>query len=230
METTGKKRSQVVRRGLWATLAVGFVLACLPAWFPWAARPVLAHFGLHFDEYHRLGMTRFSLDRVHANWETCRLKVERVECVLPATWLWRKLFAASNSAPALILSNGVLTVGTVTHSPVKAGGKNHSSGETLDEIQRIGLLLKDYVPAARLTDCAIRLPSTQLSLPAAEWQNDRLRARVQLSNSPAPLELETRIAGQRSITLSLDWAKYEAGLHGEFTRKADQWDWAGEVN
>ena len=43
-----------------ACLVLVVIALALPVWFPWVLRPVLAHFGVGFDSYERIGYTQFN--------------------------------------------------------------------------------------------------------------------------------------------------------------------------
>lgn len=234
METkvqTKVKWTRHVRKFVWATAGVLLLLlVSQPVWFPWIARPALEHIGLHYESYVRQGLSGFQLNGVTADWDPVQFQAKRIDCALPTTWLWRKFSSHAHEQPVLLVHGGILSFSTQTNPPSDDTGQIDSSGETLDEVQQIGFLLKKYVPAARLTGCAIDLPATRVLVPEAEWRGQSLQSQFRATNWAAPLQLDIRLADRQALALSLEWKAHRATLQGTFTRQSNQWDWRGQFN
>src|SRR6058998_2038679 len=73
-----------------ACLVLVVIALALPVWFPWVLRPALAHFGVGFDSYERVGYTRFALTNVRGQFANARFNSNRIVGFLPPRWLWRR--------------------------------------------------------------------------------------------------------------------------------------------
>jgi translocation and assembly module TamB len=231
MVTKQKKKHRLVRGLLWL-MGVGiFLLVLLPVWFPWVLKPVASRYGIGFAHYERIGWNRFAVSGVHGEWGGTRLDVQRVESVLPTTWLWRRFNGNTNSPQLLTLSDGHLFIGSATTNTVTtASAEQHgSAGVTLNLISQIGHTLQRILPVAELTNCMIEFASTRLSIPHADWRTGRLHGVVRIPSTSEEIELAVQLDGDSAMKLSADWGDYDAAFHGEFSRIADGWRWNGEL-
>ena len=224
-----KQWRRALRWLLWLIVAIVLALALLPVWFPWTARPVLGLFDLHYDHYDRMGYAWFSLSDVRGEWKETQLTVRQVECVLPTTWLWRKMTGGLDDTPGLIVSNAVLTVTAKTNVQPSALTKTNSTFAILNRIDRIGRHLRRYLPAAKLTNSAVNIQSTHLAVPQAEWQNNQLRAQVRPSLAPEIFELSAKLQNASSMSLSVTSDAYDTALQGILTREQNAWNFDGEL-
>ena len=219
-------------RGLWWLTAGGLLLLGLvPLWFPWVLKPVASHYGLGFAVYDRIGWTRFALTGVRGAWDGAQLQAQRVESVLPTTWLWRRFNDRTNGPPLLKLSDGLLlivasTTNTVTTTNAAASG---STDETLNQIIQIGWALRRWLPAADLTNCTLQIDSHQVSIPYAHWRAGRLEAVARLPVLRGEIELAGQVGDNLALEVSVGWAAYAAALHGGFSRSAAGWCWNSEL-
>ncbi len=214
---------------VWPIIAMVLAVVLLPVWFPWLARPVLGQFGLSYGAYERIGFTRFALNDLNGAWENADLKAARLECVLPTAWLWTRLFPDTSPRPGLILYDGLLTISAETNQPPVKAGETQSAFSTLDQIDRIAALLSRNLPAARLTNCTVVVPSARITLASAEWRSASLRASVRAEDVPGIIDLEAKFGSDRSMALSAAWDEQQAVLEGEFTRTKTNWNWTGEL-
>src|SRR5213592_3069880 len=79
-----------------ACLVVVVIGLALPVWFPWVLRPGLAHFGVGFDSYERIGYTQFALTNVRAEFPNARFTGKRIVGFLLPRWLWRRYSGGSD--------------------------------------------------------------------------------------------------------------------------------------
>lgn len=213
-------------------MGVGIVLlVLLPVWFPWVLTPTASRYGIRFAHYERIGWNRFALTGVHGEWGGTRLDAQRVESVLPTTWLWRRFNNNTNSPPLLRLSDGRLLIGGAATNAITTANRapQGSMGETLNQISRIGHTLQRILPVADLTNCIVEFASTRLSIPHADWRAGRLHGAVRIPASRGQVELAVQLNGDSAIKFAADWGDYDAALHGEFLRAATGWRWNGEL-
>ncbi len=231
METKQLKKRRRVRGLLWLTVGGIFMLVLLPVWFPWLLTPVASRYGLKFADYDRMGWTRMALTGVRGDWGGARLEVERVEAVLPTTWLWRRFNAHTNSPPLLTLSNGhLLIAGSTTNAVTTASPQPQgSAGRTLSHISRIGLILQRWLPVADLTNCTIQVAASRVSIPHADWRAGRLDGVVRIPSSRGEVALVVQMDGDSALRLVANWDAYDAALRGGFSRATEGWHWTGEL-
>jgi hypothetical protein len=84
-----------------ACVAIGVIALALPLWFPWILRPGLAHFGIRFDSYERVGYTQFALTNVRGQFGNVRFNCKRAVALLPPRWLWRRYSGDEDAQPLL---------------------------------------------------------------------------------------------------------------------------------
>ena len=182
MPRTGTKRHRLVRRLLWATVAVVLVFALLPVWFPWVLKPVLSRFHLRITNYHRTGYTRFTLGGVTGEWNNSRLNVGRIESILPNAWLWRKFTERTKGPPWIIVRDGdlVITPSSAESPRTDTAKRTESLDDALDQTARIARLLRGTLPVAELTNCSIQIASNRFAIPHADWHGGRLSGVVDL--------------------------------------------------
>src|ERR1043165_5385278 len=93
-----------------ACLLIAVVVLALPVWFPWVFRPVLAHLGVRFDSYERVGFTRFALTNVRGEIQNTRFNSQRVVGFLPSRWLWRRYSRDIDDEPLLAIAHWNLSI------------------------------------------------------------------------------------------------------------------------
>jgi hypothetical protein len=216
---------------LWLTTVGLLLLVLVPVWFPWMLTPVASHYGLGFAAYDRIGWTRFALTGVHGVWGGTRLEFQRVESVLPTTWLWRRFNSRTNGPALLTLSGGLLLIGApatkgVATPSAEAPG---STDEKLNQVSIIGRTLQRWLPAADLTNCTLQIASNRVTIPHAHWRAGRLEAAVRLPALPGEIELAGQVGDDLALEVSAGWKAYAASLLGGFSRRAEGWRWNGEL-
>lgn len=220
-----------VRSLLWLTTVGFLLLGVVPVWFPWVLTPVARHYGLRFADYDRLGWTRFALTDVQGAWDGAQLEAQRVEAVLPTTWLWRRFNERTNGPALLTLSDGWLLVGASTTNAVAAASAEApgSTDETLNQISQIGRTLQRWLPGADLTNCTLQIASNRVTIPHVQWRAGRIEAVVRLPALRGEIELAGQVGDDLALDVSARWEAHAASLHGGFSRRAEGWRWDGEV-
>src|SRR5437867_2485590 len=87
-----------------ACLVLVVIALALPVWFPWVLRPGLAHFGVGFGSYERIGYNQFALTNVRAEFPNARFDSKRIVGSLPPRWLWRRYSRGSDEEPLLTVT------------------------------------------------------------------------------------------------------------------------------
>ncbi len=154
-----------------AGLALGLVLllATLPYWLPWAARPVAAHYGASFGGYERKGYSRFVLRDVRVDHSPVRIAVEQVEADTPLLWTWRHFRRAPTVIAATRWSVEVVPRG----ERAKAGARRMGWRRLQGILQRVGGGLDRWLAAATLGAGVVRWPTGDIALEAATWRSSR---------------------------------------------------------
>ncbi|HEX5221535.1 MAG TPA: translocation/assembly module TamB domain-containing protein [Verrucomicrobiae bacterium] len=200
--------------------AIVLALVALPLWFPWLLRPVLNHYGLRYGAYERTSYSRFALKDVDAQWGGTRLTAKRFDCVLPTTWVVKKLNGATNAAPFFVLREGELLVQASGES------KDESSGgfdKTLDEVVDAAEILDRFSPIAELTNCRIVIQTNLVLLPRAEWRAHKLNAIAQLPDRDGEGLLAGDFSDSRTPGIAATWNAYGLEAHVNFTNAAAGW-------
>src|SRR5215831_541877 len=73
------------------------LLLSLPLWFPWVLRPIAGRFGASFERYERNSYSRFTLYQLSFTNRTVRLRVRRVDLLIPTAWFGRLAFGEVES-------------------------------------------------------------------------------------------------------------------------------------
>jgi hypothetical protein len=231
MEPKQPKKRRLIRGLLWLTVVGIFLLLLLPVWFPWVLTPLASRYGLRFADYDRIGWTRFALTGVHGVWDGTRLEIQRVESVLPTTWLWRRFNNPTNNPPLLSLSGGHLMIAGSTNNAITSAGAEQqgSTGETLNQVSQVGRMLQRWLPVADLANCTIQVASNLVTIPHVDWRAGRLHGVVRIPSSRGEVELAVRTDGDFVLKLAAEWEAYNASLRGGFSRTDEGWHWNGEL-
>lgn len=200
------------------------LLASLPVWFPWVLQPMAARYGVAFAHYHRVGYTQFAVEELRGQWAGARLDAQRVVCVLPTTWLWRKWQGETSVGPHLAIQEGQLLI---TGKP--AAAKQGSLDSTLNQTIRVARTLERVLPAVQLTNCTIQVASNRLSIPHAVWGGGRLAATLQPAAIPGAIVLAARTTESSSVQIQAAWNEADSSVRGEFHKLGTGWRWNGEA-
>lgn len=231
MAAQQKKKRRWLRVLLGLMVAGLLLLVLMPVWFPWVLAPVAGRFGLGFAEYDRLGWTRFALTGVRGEWSGTQLTAERIDSFLPTTWLWRRWASTSNDLPLVSVMEAHLRITITETNPNPAAAKpSGSTGSTLDRVTQIARTLQEWLPRAELTNLTVQMESNLVTIPHATWQAGQLRATARVPEMRGELEFAAQLEETSTLTFTLDWSAYEAGLRGEFSPTAAGWNWTGELD
>lgn len=225
MQMAKAKRHKVIRRLLWVIAVLVVVFAALPVWFPWALRPVLNHYGIHFTEYERTSYFRFKAYDVTAQWGNTHLAIKQFECVLPTTWVWRKLSSGERGA-TFAVREGELFVGLTENA---TSSRNGGVNETLDEIVQVAETLKRFSPVAELTNCRVLVDTNLVLLPTVLWRAQKLDAIVKLPQQPGEVSVVGNFENSKSPRLSLTWNAHHLESQFNFTNAATVWALSGKA-
>jgi translocation and assembly module TamB len=165
-------------------LSVGALLAlavaALPLWFPWVLRPVAKHYGVTYSKYERVGYQHFRISDFALTNGPSEIQAQQVTGFVPTAWLWRHFTGAHDEQFADVRSwkyTAVPATSSATNGPVSV----HKIFETL---QPIASTLRNWLPAATLSDGAVVVQNQTISIPTAVWTNGTLTAGVTISNLP----------------------------------------------
>ena len=142
----------------------------LPLWFPWVLRPVLAHLGVGFDSYDRIGYTRFALTNVRGRFENARFHSKRIVCPLPPLWLWRRHSSGSEEEPLL-----TVTAWNLQMQPDGTSARTRSAESAFAVAEEINGKLpawRTWLPRAQLADGKVQFGSNEVRVAAVEWHRE----------------------------------------------------------
>jgi translocation and assembly module TamB len=212
-------------------LGVLILAALLPVWFPWVLKPIARRYGLEFARYERRGYKQFALEGVNGQWPGAGLEAKRVVGVLPATWLWRKNFGKTDTAPFLTIHQAELVIAppAAEAQPGGAAPQSGSLDKTLRQTLRMAQILEHMLPTAELTNCAIQVVSNRVLLPYVAWRHGGLEAVVKPPTVGGEIHLASQITDNSSLQFQATWNEVGASVRGELHDLAPGWGWKGEA-
>ena len=194
-------------------LALFFLIAALPLWFPWVLHPVLEKQGVRYGHYERNSYGRFILTDVEFSQPKMKFLAGRVDVLLPTTMLWR-LFREDARENYLQVSdwNLQLLEAGKEKSPLASV---YQSSEKLDPILA---KLNRWLPRAALTNGVIHFRNKEISIPEGSWRNGNLSGRI-ISGKLLP---ETTFVAQLSTSSrQISWKTAAWNLESELTAQQD---------
>ena len=200
--------------------AIVLALIALPLWFPWLLRPVVNHYGIRFGAYDRTSYFRFALSDVDAQFGNTRLTAKQFECVLPTTWVFKRLGGRTNASPFFTLREGELSVKPEERSTDESRG---GFSKTLGEIVRAAEILDRFSPISELTNCRIVVQTNIVLLPRVEWRAHRLNAVVQLPERRGEGLVMGDFNNSKTPRVSAAWNIYGLDAQANFTNVTAGW-------
>lgn len=174
-------------------------------------------------------MLLFRLESVTGDWGHLSFEADEVRCMIPTTWLWWKLGGPLGDDPAISISNGVLIIKVTTNAPARPPGESASISGTFDQIRRIGMALRAYLPPTELENCFITFGDKVIELPSAHWKLGNLKVVAKPPDLTGAINLDCEFKNQQGIDISAKWPTHEASLMGTFTHQDDSWSWSGNA-
>src|ERR1041385_9127156 len=224
-----KKRLLKILAGACVVVAVLFL--ALPVWFPWVLRPVLAHFGIGYDSYARLGYTRFALTNVRGQLGNTRFTGKRVAGFLPPEWFWRRYARNPDEEPWLTVTGWALQFQRAEKPErVRTANSPDSAFAVAEQINDKLPIWRAWLPAAQLRDGKVQLGSNEVRIAAVDWQRGRLRATGRSLKPAQTFVLDCDFSGTPPFSVSLDAPSSGASTRLRLSRASDQWRAAGELN
>jgi translocation and assembly module TamB len=150
-------------------LAVPLVAAVtLPWWAPLAARPVLKHWDITFENYERIGYTRFRIDELRFARNSTTVVAHGIEASSPLFWLR----PAARHATVKDWRVDVRKNDTPSSTPSTVEGMPSLQPRLL----KVSRALDRWLHRAEIGPGEVRWPNGGLTLQKAEWTNDTLTA------------------------------------------------------
>ena len=165
-----------------ACLVITVVALALPVWFPWVLRPVLAHFGVRFDAYERVGYTQFALTNVRGDSLNARVRCGRIVGFLPPRWLWRLYSHGSEDGSFLTVAHWSVQI--EPSARLQQEGPPTPSGSALAVADAMSGALpawRTWLPEAQLTDGRVEFDSNRVVVAAGNWSRGRVTVTVEPS-------------------------------------------------
>jgi len=165
------RRKLLLGLGLFIAALAAIWLLC-PVWFPWLLRPVVSRMGATIGSYQRLGYSKFSISHLVFTNESMVLKAEKVEALVPSSWLWR-LGVSRRTEPFL----------TITNWDCKFLPSNKPSQPVPTQVRSAASAfqtLHRWLPRAVLADGTVASGDTTLFISDAVWNAGALSVELKL--------------------------------------------------
>jgi translocation and assembly module TamB len=166
-----KKIGLLFASGILLLIIVG---AATPVWFPWVVGPVGKRFGLTYQNYDRLGYSRFAATSVVFSNRNVVVKGERVETFVPTALLW-ELWFGHGSPPSRVEG------WSVTVHPAKGPKRQRGPPSTRVIVRRVDKVfthLRRWLPTTFVTNGMVTTPDVVLEIPNAAWRDGVLSGSV----------------------------------------------------
>jgi translocation and assembly module TamB len=186
------------------TILLGLLVLALPVWFPWLARPVARSLGFTFENYRRVGLSRFEVTGVSGSLPQVELDARRIEAYLPHAWIWARWSPSSSTNSFAQVSDWTVRIDPQAQSDT-ATPNLQSTLELLDAIDHVAGFLRNWLRAAHLRNGAVHFRERTVFVPELDWNRGILEARTQTEALPGLMvaRLDTRRSGH-----------WQAELHG----------------
>jgi translocation and assembly module TamB len=223
----------------WTLAAVILLLILLPVWFPWALRPASSLWGVHYGAYHRAGYGRFILENFQLQEKQTRIGAERIECLLPGAWLWRRYVSspATNSNPAKptvrIAGWSVVVSKEETPSAGKEKTPSHppvSTGRIIGIVDTVVTQLRRWLPDLEATNGVVRWKEGGLDLPEARWDRAVFQARVHLLDWGQTATVNADVSGAKPYSVRARLAPMGVSAETELERSGEAWKLGGVLH
>jgi translocation and assembly module TamB len=219
-----RRRKLLVAIGIVSAL---LALATLPIWFRWVLRPALKHYGVQFDTYRAIGYTRFALAGVHGDYEDVRFEIAGLEAPSLTRWIWARYIRRGAEQPTVACGGWRLIVKTneAAHSPQPSG----STFEVLQEIEAIASGLRQWLPAARLSNGVVEVGAGKIILPSVDWKRGRLAATLRPPVLKEPIDLLADFSTAASHVISARAEQSALSVELQLKRAAESWNAEGQT-
>jgi translocation and assembly module TamB len=207
MKRAGSRRKKLLAVVGIAAALLAAVVAALPWWFPWVLSPVLKQYGIRFTGYQAYGWTGFELRSIRAEYDDVVVETDRVEGPSPFAWLLSQL--RRDDSTALTVSSAGWRVRILPSGAVPRGkpAATPSTAAVMDELSDVLAVLRQWLPAARLTNGVVEIVSDKIDVPSVVWT----------AGSVAATARSPRFTGGHLVE-----------LHGDFTN-ATSWTISGKA-
>src|SRR2546423_1037421 len=179
----------LLRIGAFVIAAVLFLWFPLPLWFPWVLKPVARKQGATYSAFQREGYNRFALSNLTFSNRNTQVRVERVEALVPTTWLWRSS-RGGTAQPFLQVSNWDLTLASSKQESTKPPT---SPTETVQSVRKLSHTLERWLPVATLPNGTLHLQTNVIKAPGLKWAGGDLEGRLELAVKNQPIALDASV-------------------------------------
>ena len=204
-----------------------FLIAGMPLWFPWALRPALQRFGIHYGEYERAGYGSFALVDVAFTNRSTRFTAHRVQTFVPTTWFWHHLLRHTDHDFVRIIDWQLeyKSFGTKATNEVESP----SIYAVLEQAQRRLPKIRNWLPRATVTGGVIRSGATEIELPSAQWRDGLLRADAALSRVQQHAVFEVNLTSIDSWQVGVRFQPLELEATARIARHSDSAQISGTI-
>ncbi len=202
------------------------VLALLPVWFPWVARPLARRAGVVWKSYEAQGYTRALVHGVEGQFGSVRIAADDLQLFLPNRWLWRHFFGGQETAPYVAAANWRLAVVPRKH---RTSSRTNSVGAILDQISHLAPTLRRWLPEARLTNGIVLLPGQTLLVPQASLRDGRLTITATATNYHQTLMLHGDLTDPNQLGLTVELEPLGVNADLRLRSSAAQWALDGDA-
>lgn len=183
-------------------LGIIILIAAMPLWLPWILRPLASREGAQFSSYEREGYSRFTLKGVHYSSAAATLDAERVEGVVPLTWLWKHYVGGDLGGNWLVVDHWKLNLAP---SPEKSTNAAGSPYQTMEKVQNLLPAAESWLPRAALSNGVVRLGTNEISVDSIVWKEGTLQARAAAKQAGQKISVlaEVMATGTNRVTIDI---------------------------
>lgn len=195
-----RRRLKVAAGVMGALLALALIFALtLPFWLGTALGPVLAHYGVQFGKFERVGYTRFIVRDLHTSTGKFDLRVAKAEGFMPYAWYRLVRKQGTNTAPSFLAVNGwTLTL-------KKTPKKDHGPEDVYPLFKKAEAKLalgRKWLPKALLLNGVVQAQEKAYTFSTITWDRGKLDVDGIWPETQVPLELKANLSGVMPYQIS----------------------------
>jgi translocation and assembly module TamB len=230
-----QQRKRVIWRWLAAFIGIGLILigllvASLPVWFPWVARPILKPLGFRFEAYRATSYTTFEVRGVHGVIDGVEIEAGRVESWLPTSWVWNRLLGGDSTRLQTAVTDWevrIRTPGEPRPEP-KPDGVD-TTFEVMDIVEGILAEVRFWAPQARVGAGAVDIDGTRIEVVEGLWREGQFTGTVRVPWFDGLTEVSADVSTRRRARLKADSEGLGLAAEVEVARHTDAWLTEGAI-
>lgn len=195
---------------------LAIVVAALPLWLPWVLQPVAARFGLEYEEYERIGYTRFELKDVEYRDEYVTFSAGSIVLVQPVSWLPFLYFRREEDLRYAYVEDWKLIVEErVLEEPVEEPDPEErlSLYDIMRQVESILPAVSRWAPLAEAVRGEVFVDEYDIRVRRIVW--DRSTVSAEVASEQTGRIIEGYLSEQEILAFREEWADLEGSLFVE---------------